>query len=196
MALAALPADGIATFLMPSSTHIETAQERPRALNDAGGIEPFVLHPKRFRADARAQTAGPHQRRPALAQRDDRRFGRRQHRRVAPHVRRTVGHIAPRPAVPDDSEIVAHQQRSAARAQVGHRRRIILGAAEAAFQMGRFRHSTESLTSGSPRAMAPGGALCHLNRRHDDAALPIVRILRRQSFVQTEAQFQFAALGL
>src|ERR1035441_8886359 len=40
MALAALPADGMATFLIPSSTHIETAQERPRALNDAVGFSP------------------------------------------------------------------------------------------------------------------------------------------------------------
>src|ERR1039457_1824848 len=40
MALAALPAEGIATFLIPSSTHMETAQERPRALNDAVGLSP------------------------------------------------------------------------------------------------------------------------------------------------------------
>src|SRR5665811_1913088 len=40
MALAALPAEGIATFLMPSSTHMETAQERPRALNEAVGLSP------------------------------------------------------------------------------------------------------------------------------------------------------------
>src|SRR5215471_2341424 len=43
MALAALPADGIATFLIPNSTHIETAQERPRALNDAVGFKPSSL---------------------------------------------------------------------------------------------------------------------------------------------------------
>src|SRR5437899_5105723 len=40
MALAALPAEGIATFLIPSSTHIETAQERPRALNEDVGLRP------------------------------------------------------------------------------------------------------------------------------------------------------------
>src|SRR5204863_7898638 len=43
MALAALPADGIATFLMPSSTHMETAQESPRALKEAVGFRPSSL---------------------------------------------------------------------------------------------------------------------------------------------------------
>src|ERR1017187_9731997 len=40
MALAALPAEGIATFLIPSSTHMETAHESPRALNEAVGFSP------------------------------------------------------------------------------------------------------------------------------------------------------------
>src|ERR1051326_7074962 len=40
MALAAFPAEGIATLRMPNSTHIETAQESPRALNDAVGFRP------------------------------------------------------------------------------------------------------------------------------------------------------------
>src|ERR1022692_173218 len=40
MALAALPADGIATFRMPSSTHMETAHASPRALNEAVGLSP------------------------------------------------------------------------------------------------------------------------------------------------------------
>src|SRR5579863_5139631 len=39
-ALAALPAEGMATFRMPSSTHMEIAHERPRALNDAVGFMP------------------------------------------------------------------------------------------------------------------------------------------------------------
>src|SRR3954468_3291012 len=42
-ALAALPADGIATLVMPSSLHIEMAHERPRALNDAVGFSPSSL---------------------------------------------------------------------------------------------------------------------------------------------------------
>src|ERR1700683_1867132 len=40
MALAALPAEGMATFLMPSSTHMETAQESPRALKEPVGFNP------------------------------------------------------------------------------------------------------------------------------------------------------------
>src|SRR5580704_18228789 len=40
MAPAALPADGIATLLIPNSTHIETAQDNPRALNDPVGLIP------------------------------------------------------------------------------------------------------------------------------------------------------------
>ena len=40
MALAALPAEGMATFRMPSSTHMEMAQARPRALNEAVGFSP------------------------------------------------------------------------------------------------------------------------------------------------------------
>src|ERR1700689_3098270 len=40
MAPAALPAEGIATFLTPSSTHIEIAQDNPRALNDPVGLIP------------------------------------------------------------------------------------------------------------------------------------------------------------
>src|SRR5580700_8087076 len=40
MAPAALPADGIATLVIPSSTHIETAQDNPRALNDPVGLMP------------------------------------------------------------------------------------------------------------------------------------------------------------
>src|ERR1700745_488044 len=42
-ALAAFPAEGIATFLIPSSTHIDTAHESPRALNDAVGFRPSSL---------------------------------------------------------------------------------------------------------------------------------------------------------
>ena len=59
----------MATLRMPSSTHIEMAQDRPRALNDAGGIQSLVLHPQRIGAEARAQPRGADQRRPALAQR-------------------------------------------------------------------------------------------------------------------------------
>src|SRR5579863_5822377 len=43
MALAALPAEGIATFLIPSSTAIEIAQERPRALKEPVGFSPSSL---------------------------------------------------------------------------------------------------------------------------------------------------------
>src|SRR5438093_1306796 len=43
MALAALPADGIATFLIPSSTAIVTAQESPRALKEPVGFSPSSL---------------------------------------------------------------------------------------------------------------------------------------------------------
>jgi hypothetical protein len=55
MALAALPAEGIATFRMPSSTHMETAQERPRALNEAVGFSPSSFTHSSLGADARAQ---------------------------------------------------------------------------------------------------------------------------------------------
>src|SRR5580700_5788982 len=37
---AALPAEGIATLVIPSSTHIETAHDNPRALNDPVGLMP------------------------------------------------------------------------------------------------------------------------------------------------------------
>src|SRR5712691_8720634 len=40
MALAAFPAEGIASFGMPSSTAMETAQDRPRALNEPVGLSP------------------------------------------------------------------------------------------------------------------------------------------------------------
>jgi hypothetical protein len=40
IALAAFPADGMATLFIPNSRHIETAQESPRALNDAVGLSP------------------------------------------------------------------------------------------------------------------------------------------------------------
>src|SRR6266852_1233549 len=40
MALAAFPADGIATLVMPSSLAIDTAQDRPRALNEPVGLIP------------------------------------------------------------------------------------------------------------------------------------------------------------
>ncbi len=40
IAPAALPADGIATFCTPSSTHIEIAHDNPRALNDPVGLIP------------------------------------------------------------------------------------------------------------------------------------------------------------
>src|SRR5262245_11386058 len=39
-ALAALPAEGIATLPMPSSLHMAMAQDSPRALNDAVGFVP------------------------------------------------------------------------------------------------------------------------------------------------------------
>ncbi|SPE27673.1 hypothetical protein SBA3_1380008 [Candidatus Sulfopaludibacter sp. SbA3] len=38
-----MPAEGIATFLIPSSTHMEMAQESPRALKDAVGFMPSSL---------------------------------------------------------------------------------------------------------------------------------------------------------
>src|SRR4051812_2967354 len=42
-ALAALPAEGIATFEIPSSLHMGMAQASPRALNDAVGLTPSSL---------------------------------------------------------------------------------------------------------------------------------------------------------
>src|SRR5947208_3567687 len=42
-ALAALPAEGIASRFTPSSRHIEIAQESPRALNDPVGFSPSSL---------------------------------------------------------------------------------------------------------------------------------------------------------
>src|ERR1700686_2189302 len=57
MALAALPAEGIATLRTPSSTHIETAQERPRALND-----PVGLIPSSFTHKSRAPSRAPSRR--------------------------------------------------------------------------------------------------------------------------------------
>ena len=121
----------------------------------AGGIEALVLDPEVVGADARAQAPGAHQRRPAFAERDDRRFGRRQHGRIPPHVGGAAGDIAPQPAMADDVQIVADQQRTAAGAEIGNRRRIVFVAAQAAFQMGRFRHSSRSLTSGSRRLRRP-----------------------------------------
>ena len=48
MSLAALPADGIAIFLIPSSTHIDIAQDRPRALNEPVGLMPSSFTHKCF----------------------------------------------------------------------------------------------------------------------------------------------------
>ena len=55
MALAALPAEGIATFRMPSSTHMEMAQESPRALNEPVGFSPSSFTHSCIGAQARAQ---------------------------------------------------------------------------------------------------------------------------------------------
>src|ERR1035441_9095737 len=149
MALAALPAEGMATFRMPSSTHMETAQARPRALNEAVGLSPSSFTqscsaPMRV-PNLLVRTSGVQPSPTVTTSIKDKNVsvGGGHHRRVAPHVRRTAGHFAPWPAVPDDREIVPDQQRSSARAEVGHCQSIILGAAEAAFQMGRFRHSVE-----------------------------------------------------
>ena len=43
MALAAFPAEGIASLRIPSSTAIDTAQDKPRALNDPVGFRPSSL---------------------------------------------------------------------------------------------------------------------------------------------------------
>ena len=111
------------------------AQERPRALKDAGGIQTFVFDPQLVRADPRAQAAGAEQRGQAFAQRHDRLGRRRQHRRIAPHAGGAVRNLAPRPAVPENAQIVTDEQRSAAVAEVGNRARLVPLAAEAAFQM-------------------------------------------------------------
>ena len=62
MALAALPAEGMATFLMPSSTHMETAHESPRALKEPVGFKPssFTQSDSAPRRDAsrRVRTSG------------------------------------------------------------------------------------------------------------------------------------------
>ncbi len=48
IAPAALPADGIATLVIPSSTHIEIAHESPRALNDPVGLMPSSFTHRSF----------------------------------------------------------------------------------------------------------------------------------------------------
>ena len=109
---------GIATFLMPSSTHMETAQERPRALNDAVGLSPSSLTQSAsapMRCPRRLVRISGVQPSPSVTIDAG---GRGQHRRVAPHGGRAVRHVAPRPAVADAVEIVADQQRSAARAEI------------------------------------------------------------------------------
>ena len=119
----------------------------------AGGVQAFVLHPKRVGADARAQAPGANQRRPALAQRDDRLVRRRQHRSVAPHAGGAVRNVAPPPAVADGIEIVPHQERAAATAEIGDLPRVPLRRAEAAFQIRRFRHQVKSLAFGTTSPM-------------------------------------------
>src|ERR1041384_3546690 len=52
MAPAAFPAEGIATLVIPSSTHMEMAQESPRALKDPVGLTPSSLT-QRSRAPSR-----------------------------------------------------------------------------------------------------------------------------------------------
>jgi hypothetical protein len=47
-ALAALPAEGIARTLTPSSTHMEIAQESPRALKEPVGFSPSSLISRSF----------------------------------------------------------------------------------------------------------------------------------------------------
>src|SRR5262249_46837540 len=53
-ALAAFPADGMATLEIPNSRHIEMAQESPRALNEAVGF-----NPSSFTHSASAPSAAP-----------------------------------------------------------------------------------------------------------------------------------------
>ena len=129
MALAALPAEGIATFLMPSSTHMETAQESPRALN-----EPVGFRPSSFTHRSSAPMRAPSRR--------VRTSG------VMPSPSETIGRFG-RAAAPARSatcwkgraatsrrrqrcrmavEIVADQQRAAAAAEIGNCRRLVLGA--------------------------------------------------------------------
>ncbi len=181
MALAALPAEGMATFRMPSSTHMEMAQASPRALNEAVGFSPSSFTHRSLGADARAQPLGADERRPALAQRDDGFIGRRQKRRIAPHVRRAVGHLPPSPAMPDLLEVIPHQQRTAAGAKVGNHPCVQPVVAQAALQMRRFRHPVESLTlaaGGAAQQGAPGARSrrwCR-RRRARCGSLPPVRL--------------------
>ena len=81
-----VPAEGIATFWMPSSAHIEMAQERPRALNEPVGIQAFVFHPQMpapIRSPSGAYGSAVSSLRRA-SRRDSVADG--QHGRIAPHV--------------------------------------------------------------------------------------------------------------
>ena len=80
------------------------------------------------------------QRRPTLAERDDVLALGRQHRGVPPHIGGPVRDFAASPAMPDDVEIVADQQRSAAFAEIGYRASLAPLSAETALQMRRLRH--------------------------------------------------------
>ena len=62
----ALPAVGIATFWMPSSRHIDTAQESPRALNEPVGLTPSSFSQRLSHSTRSAEAVQPVQRRPAF----------------------------------------------------------------------------------------------------------------------------------
>ena len=153
MALAALPAEGMASLRMPSSTAMETAQERPRALNEPVGLRPSSFTHKLFGAEARAQARGGQERGHALAERDDRGRLGRQHRSVAPHGVGAALYVFALPGGADGREIVVDQQRAAALAQVEREVGLEGAAAEAALESGGFAHGkyeSISCTPGGP----------------------------------------------
>ncbi len=86
-ALAAFPAEGTATLVMPNSRAMVMAAVMPRALKEPVGFRAFVLHPKMMRAERGAETFGLDERRHPLAQRNDgAAMIRRQHGPVTPHA--------------------------------------------------------------------------------------------------------------
>ena len=140
MALAAFPAEGIATLRMPNSTHMETAQERPRALNEPVGLMPSSLTQNRARR-ASAKLGGVHMGvmpSPSETMLDGSRTGNTGAYRHM--LRGGLPKVVTAPGFFRLFQIVENQQRSAAFAQVVNFSGLAALAADAAFQMSNGSH--------------------------------------------------------
>src|SRR5262249_19652840 len=105
------------------------------SLEGGGGVEAFVLDPEELGSDAGSDAGGGDEGRPAFAEGDDGGGGGGQDRGVAPHVGGSGGDVATGPAVADDVEIVADEERASTGAEVIGGIGRIAGITETAFQV-------------------------------------------------------------